>query len=96
LEDAGLDPLLEAIMSGGPGTETGGIQGFPLAAGAEDEQDGVHTETVRRAGSSAAEAMRVGMLGEQGGDGFPEVIGDAPVVQGLGKSHDFASNAYQL
>src|SRR5262249_11285737 len=40
LEDAGLDPLLEAVVGGRSGTELGGIQGLPLAAGAQVEEDG--------------------------------------------------------
>src|SRR3954453_2176453 len=33
LEDAGLDPLLEAVMGRGSGAEAGGVQGLPLATG---------------------------------------------------------------
>ena len=80
LEDAGLDPLLEAVVGGGARAEAGGVQGLPLAAGAEDEEDGLHTDPVGGAGATAAEAVGVGVLGEEQRDGFPEVVGDAPAV----------------
>src|SRR5262245_9882325 len=41
LEEPGLDPLLEAVVGGGAGAEVGGVQRLPLAAGAQDEEDGV-------------------------------------------------------
>ncbi len=34
LEDAGLDPFLEAVVSRGRGAKLGGPQSFPLTAGA--------------------------------------------------------------
>src|SRR5262249_23147408 len=34
-EDAGPHPLLEAVVGGGAGDEAGGVQGLPLAAGAQ-------------------------------------------------------------
>src|ERR1700732_1768949 len=40
-EHASFDPFLEAVVGGRAGDEAGGIQGFPLAAGAEHEEDGV-------------------------------------------------------
>src|ERR1700757_3471765 len=52
-EDAVGDPLLEAIMGGGAGAELGGVQGLPLAAGAEHEEDGVHAHAVRGPGPAA-------------------------------------------
>lgn len=64
LEDAGLDPLLKAVVGGGSGAKLGGVQGFPLAAGAQHEEDGLHAETVGFAGPSAAEAVGVGVLGQ--------------------------------
>src|SRR5205085_10415397 len=39
-EDAGLDPLLEAVVGGRARAELGGIQRLPLAAGAQAEEDG--------------------------------------------------------
>ena len=79
-KDSGLDPLPEAVVGGGTGAEAGGVQGLPLAAGARHEQDGLHTDAVGRARPAAAEAVRVFVLGEQRGDGLPQVIGDAPFV----------------
>src|SRR5947207_1134007 len=35
-EDAGRDPLLEAVVGGRAGAELGGVQRLPLAAGAQD------------------------------------------------------------
>src|SRR5262245_8735167 len=45
-ENAGLHPLLKAIVSRRSGTELGGIQGLPLAAGAQHKENGVHTHAV--------------------------------------------------
>src|SRR5215467_11141597 len=75
-----LDPPLEAVMGGGPGAELGGVQGLPLATGAEHEQDGVHAHPVGGTGPAATEAMGVLVFGDQQGDGLPQVVGDAPVV----------------
>jgi len=70
-KDAGLDPLLEAVVGGGTGAEAGGVQGLPLAAGAQHEEDGLHAGAVGRARTSAAEAVGVFMFGKQRGDGLP-------------------------
>jgi hypothetical protein len=67
-------------VGGGTGAEAGGVQGLPLAAGAQHEEDGLHTDAVGRARPTAAEAVRVLVFGEQRGDGLPQVIGDAPLV----------------
>jgi hypothetical protein len=80
-EDAGLDPLLEAVVGRRAGTEESGVEGLPGAAGAQVEEDGVHADAVGGAGLAAAEAVGVHMFGEEPGDFVPEVIGDAP---GLG------------
>jgi hypothetical protein len=80
-EDAGLDPLLEAVMGRRSGTELGGVEGLPLAAGAEHEEDGVHADAVGGAGPAAAEAVRVLVFGDQQSDGLPEVVGNAPVIR---------------
>lgn len=60
-EDAGRDPFLETIMGSGTGTELGGIQGFPLAAGAQDVEDGIGTDAVGYAGPPAAKTVGVDM-----------------------------------
>src|SRR6516225_4027878 len=54
LEDAGLDPLLEAVVGSGTRTETRGLQRLPLATGAKHEQDGFHTNAVGGAGPATA------------------------------------------
>jgi hypothetical protein len=80
LEDPGLDPFLEAVVGGRAGAEFGGIEGLPLAAGAQDIQDGLHAEAIVLARAAAAEAMGVLVRGQQELDALPQVIGDAPVV----------------
>jgi hypothetical protein len=80
LKDARLDPLLKAVMGRGTGAELGGVQGLPLAAGAQHEKDGLHAEAVGRARPAAAEAVSVFVFGEQGGDGLPQIVGDAPSI----------------
>src|SRR5262249_55430393 len=49
-EEAGGDPLLEAVVGGRAGADVGGVQGLPLAAGAEHVEDGVQTIPVRSPG----------------------------------------------
>src|SRR5215510_12707830 len=77
-EDAGLDPFLEAVVSGGAGAEDGGVEGFPRRAGAQVEEDGIHAHTVGGPRFAAAEAVGVHMFWEEPFDFLPEVIGDAP------------------
>src|SRR5262249_41155089 len=50
------------------------------AAGAQDIEDGVHANALRRARPAAAEAVRVRVDGEVYRNLRPQVIGDAPVV----------------
>jgi hypothetical protein len=91
LEDAGPHPLLKAVVGGGGGAELGGVQGLPLAAGAQHEEDGLQADAVGRARPAAAEAVRVLVLGEQRGDGLPQVVGDAPFVRDRALVHGRAS-----
>ena len=63
-EDAGLDPLLEAVVRRRTGAEAGGIQGLPLAARAQDVEDGIQAHAVVLAWPTAAEAVRVFAEGE--------------------------------
>jgi hypothetical protein len=88
LEDAGLHPLLEAVVGRGAGAKFRGVQGLPLAAGAEDEEDGLHADPVGLAGPAAAEAVGVGVLGQQDGDGLPQVVGKAPLFRDGSIVHD--------
>src|ERR1700730_10432285 len=46
-EDAGLNPLLKAVMSRGPRTEDGRIESLPGAARAQHIEDGIHADAVR-------------------------------------------------
>jgi len=76
-----LDPLLKTVVGGGSGAELGGVQSLPLAARAQHEEDGLHADAIRLAGSAPAEAVGVWVFGQQRGDGLPEIIGDAPIVR---------------
>jgi hypothetical protein len=79
-EDAGLEPLLEAVVGRGPWAELGRVECFPLAAGAQHEEDGIHTHPVRGARSTTAEAVGIHVAGQVHLDLRPQVIGNAPVV----------------
>src|SRR4051812_11793497 len=48
-EHAGGHPLLEPVVCGGPRANAGGVQGLPLAAGPQPEEDGVGAGAVRLA-----------------------------------------------
>jgi hypothetical protein len=79
LEDTGLDPLLEAAMGRTLGADPRGAEGGPLAAGAEDEEDGVHGLAVGDARVMAAEG--VGLAGRQQRlEALPQRVGDAPAI----------------
>jgi hypothetical protein len=90
-EDAGLDPFLEAVVGGRPGAEPGGVQGLPLAAGAQDVEDGVGTDALRGPRPAATEAVGVDMLGEADLQELPEFVGDAPGVGNVHRVHDDSS-----
>jgi hypothetical protein len=79
-EDTGLDPLLEAVVGGGARAELSGVQGLPLAAGAQDEEDGIGTDAVGGPGPPAAEGVGVDVLGDEDLQELPEGIGDSPIV----------------
>ena len=57
-EHPGGGPLLEAAMGRGTGADAGGIQGVPLASGAEDEEDAVHGPAIGDPGVVAAQGVR--------------------------------------
>src|SRR6516162_4852630 len=80
-EDAGLYPLLEAVVGGRAGAERGGVQGLPLAAGAQHVEDGVQTIPVRAPGPAAAEAVGVGSFGDQRPQLLPQLVWEAPLVR---------------
>jgi hypothetical protein len=81
---------LEAVVGGGAGAELGGVEGLPLTARAEDEEDGVHADAVGGAWPSAAEAVGVDMTGEVHLDLGPEVVGNAPGIGDRFGVHEFA------
>ena len=80
LEDALLNPKLQAVMGSGARAEAGGVQRLPLATRAQDVENGLHTDPVRGGRLTAAEGMGVDALGDQRGNGLPQIIGDAPLV----------------
>lgn len=92
-EDAGLDPLLEAVLGGGTGAILGGIERLPLAAGAQDEEDGSGADPIGGAWPAAPEGMRVVVGGDAHRHEFPQLIGDAPGVRDGVQVHSSASYA---
>ena len=79
-EDAVAHPLLEAVVGGRAGAEAGGVEGLPLAAGAQAVEDGVHADAVGHARAAAAEAVGVLVAGDAQLDLGPQLVGDAPGV----------------
>jgi hypothetical protein len=77
LEDPRLDPLLEAVVGGGLGTEVSLIERFPLAAGAQDIEDGVGAAAVGYSRAATAEAVEVQPDRDERFQHCPERIGDA-------------------
>ena len=61
-EHASCDPLLKAVVGSGRGTHLGLAQGLPLAATAQDEENGIGALTVRDARASSAEPVGVHLL----------------------------------
>jgi hypothetical protein len=57
----------------------GGIQGLPLAAGAQDKQDAVHRIPVRDRWVVTTQGVRLAW-GQQGLHLLPQLIGNAPTV----------------
>jgi hypothetical protein len=96
LEDALFHPALEAIVGGGTGAEAGGIEGLPLAAGAQHEEDGFHADAIGGGGLAAAERMCVQSLRDQFGDGQPQIIGNAPLVYHRLPLHEGSPASTQL
>jgi hypothetical protein len=92
-EDPGSDPLLETVVGRRTRTEAGGIERLPLAAGAQDEEDGFHANAVGDAGTPAPKPMGVFVFGKEHLDGVPKVVGDAPLISSLGAFHVAASES---
>src|SRR5262249_39806445 len=80
-EDALADPLLEAVVRGRARADAGGVQGLPLAAGAQDVEDGVQAIPVRTPGPATAEAVGVLARGYPALQLLPQLVGDAPLVR---------------
>jgi hypothetical protein len=53
------------------------MQGIPLAAGAQHEENGIHGVAILYTGSVAPQWVRL-PWGEQRLDTFPQLVGDAP------------------
>ena len=79
-ENAFLHPALKTVVGGGAGTEAGGIQGAPLTAATEHEQNGFHAGAIGGWWFATAEGVGIHPLGDQQGDGFPQVVGNAPLI----------------
>ena len=83
-EHPGGSPFLKAQMGGGTGADAGGVQCFPLAAGAQHAEYAVGACAVRNPGLSAAKAVGIHALGNQGASASqssPEIRN--PPVAGL-------------
>src|SRR5258707_10171454 len=79
LKDTSLHPFLEAVMGRRPRAEAGGVQGFPLTAGAEHKENRLHTNAIRRAPVSAAGTGRVPMFWDSPGGGPPQRPNHGPL-----------------
>jgi hypothetical protein len=79
-EHAGPHPLLEAVVGGGALADPGRVQGLPLAARAQDEEDPVHAGPVGDAGPAAAEAVGVHPGRQEHLQVAPERVRDPPAV----------------
>src|SRR5262249_21027893 len=78
-EDPGFDPLLKAAVGRAAGADAGRVQGVPLAAGAEHEEDSGHGLAVLDARIMAA-GRGDPPRGHEVEDPDPERVGDAPAV----------------
>ena len=67
-------------MGGGTGAKLGGIQRLPLAPGAQDKENGIHTYPIGSARPAAAKAVGVYVFGNEPLNLRPQIVGDAPVL----------------
>ena len=76
------NPFLKAQMGGGTGTDAGGVQGFPLVAGAQHVADAIGAGTVGNPRPAPAEPMGVHTRGIRGASTShsSSEIWNAPVV----------------
>lgn len=63
-KDASLGPFLESIVSRAAGADARRIQRVPLTAGPQHKEDGIHTRAIGSSWPTAAETVRVLMLGQ--------------------------------
>jgi hypothetical protein len=70
---------LEAAVRRAPGTEARGLQGVPLAPGAQDEENGSHGPAIIDARPVAPEWMRLPGR-EQRLDALPQFVGYPPIT----------------
>ena len=81
-KEAVLHPSLEAVVRRGRRTDAGGRKCVPLAAGTQHKEDAVRTPTIRHAGSPAAKAVRVAMLGKKRFHQRPKLVADDKLSAG--------------
>ena len=84
------NPFLKAQVGGGAGTDAGGIQGLPLAAGTQHVEDTIGAGSVGNPGPTAAEPMGVHTFGDQRLQHLPELIGDLETAGGGIGPHGWA------
>src|SRR5512135_1925540 len=78
-EHAGLCPFLKPPMGRGMGTDASRIQGLPLTAGAQHEEDRIHRGTIRNTRAMAAQRVNRSWR-KQSLDLLPEFIRHPPAV----------------
>jgi hypothetical protein len=76
-EDASLNPFLEAVMSRRFGTQVSVLEGVPLAASAQNVENGSGAAAIGDARSSSAEAVSVEAHGNERLKNSPEGVRDA-------------------
>jgi hypothetical protein len=69
-------------MGGTTGTDARLVQGLPLAASAEDEEDGIHRLSSIDAGPMTPQGVRFARR-EQRHEVLPQLIGNTPITVGL-------------
>jgi hypothetical protein len=65
-------------MGGTTGTDTGLVQGVPLAARAQHEEDGIHGPAIIDAWTMTPERMGLAWR-KEGLDARPQFVGEAPI-----------------
>src|SRR4029450_6224279 len=89
-EHPGLGPLLEASVGTTLGADPRGVQRFPLAAGAQHKENGVHGAAVVHARVMATERGGLSQ-GDQRLHLGPEFVREAPTIIVHDQSHGSAS-----